>query len=155
MSSIEEHIRQAMQEGKFDNLPGAGKPLRLDENPHDDPEWRLAHHLLRSSGFSLPWIERRKEIELELQAAREALQRAWRWRVAEIAIGGSSQAAEAEWQRACGAFRQEVQSLNKKILTYNLEAPSERFHLRLVNLERELDLTAVDHSDTLTGTDNG
>jgi DnaJ family protein C protein 28 len=146
MSSIEEHIRQAMQEGKFDNLPGAGKPLRLDENPHVDPEWRLAHHLLRSSGFSLPWIERRKEIELELQSARAALQRAWRWRLAEIARGSSLQAAEAEWQRMCGAFRQEIQSLNKTILTYNLEAPSERFHLRLVNPERELQLTAVNCS---------
>ena len=56
--SIEEIIRQAMQEGKFDDLPGKGKPLNLDQNPHQDPDWRVAHHLLKSAGFSLPWIER-------------------------------------------------------------------------------------------------
>ena len=63
MPNIEEHIRQAMQAGKFDDLPGKGKPLSLDENPLADPEWQLAFHMLKDAGFSLPWIESLKEIE--------------------------------------------------------------------------------------------
>ena len=43
--SIEEIIRRAIQEGKFDDLPGKGEPLQLDDNPHEDPEWRAAHHI--------------------------------------------------------------------------------------------------------------
>ncbi len=155
MSNIEEYIRRAMLEGKFDDLPGKGKPLRLDDDVHSDPEWRLAYHMLQSSGFSLPWIESRKEIESELLAARTALQRAWSWRVDKTAEGGALPETEKEWQRACAAFRAAIEALNKKIATYNLEAPSPQLHLRLVNAERELELTVEDHSDTLAGTDSG
>lgn len=158
MSNIEEHIRQAMQEGKFDNLAGAGKPLRLDENPHGDPEWQLAYHLLQSSGFSLPWLERRKELEQELESARGTLRRAWAWRLTATntpAATSTPAEIENEWQRACEAFRRSVENLNKQILSYNLETPSERFQMRLVDAERELGLTAVPPSDTLAGTDVG
>jgi hypothetical protein len=34
MPNIEELTQRAIQEGKFSDLPGKGKPLRLDENPH-------------------------------------------------------------------------------------------------------------------------
>lgn len=34
-SWIDRQIREAMERGEFDNLPGAGKPLDLD----DDPDW--------------------------------------------------------------------------------------------------------------------
>jgi len=57
--NAEEQIRRAIEEGKFDNLPGKGKPLNLEQNPFEDPEWRLANHVLITSGFSLPWIEKR------------------------------------------------------------------------------------------------
>ena len=150
MSNIEEHIRRAMQEGKFDDLPGKGKPLRLDDDAHSDPEWRLAYHMLQSSGFSLPWIESRKDIESELLAGSTALQRAWNWRVDQTARGGAVSEIEGEWQWACAAFRAAIEVLNKKIAAYNLEAPSPQLHLRLVNAERELELTVEDHSDTLT-----
>lgn len=34
---VDKAIEQATREGAFDNLPGAGKPLRLESS--DDPEW--------------------------------------------------------------------------------------------------------------------
>ena len=153
MSDIEEHIRRAIEEGKFKDLPGQGKPLQLDENPYENPEWRLAHHLLRSSGFTLPWIERRKEIENELEAARAGLRRAVAWMESEASRSYSSTDKEAEWQRAVANFYQAVAGLNKKILAYNLEAPSAQFHLRTINAETELELTTQRPSDTLSGTE--
>ena len=149
MSSLDELIRRAIEEGKFSNLPGEGKPLRLDDNPFEDPDWRLAYHVLRSSGFSLPWIERRNAIESELQAARAALHRAYVWRQVSIARDGSSAEVDAGWVRAVDAFRASLTELNKKILAYNLEAPSDRFQLRLLNADRELELTTFIPSDTL------
>ena len=77
MSNVEEHIRRAMQEGKFDDLPGKGKPLHWEENPNQDPEMRLAYHLLRSSGYTLPWIETLREIDRDIEAARGDLRRGW------------------------------------------------------------------------------
>jgi len=72
---IEEIIQKAMQEGAFDNLPGKGQPLDLDDNPHLDPEWQLAYHLLKENGYAPEFIEKRQIIELELAKARAALAR--------------------------------------------------------------------------------
>jgi hypothetical protein len=154
MSDIEEHIRRAIEEGKFKDLPGQGKPLRLDDNPYENPEWRLAHHVLRSSGFTLPWIERRREIENELGSARAALRRAKAWRDSDTSQSYASAEKEAQWQRAVVNFHLAVAVLNKKILVFNLEAPSEQFHLRPINAETELELTITPPSDTLSGTGN-
>lgn len=150
MMDIDEQIRRAMEEGQFENLPGAGKPLHLDENPFEDPSWRLAHHLLRSSGFSLPWIERRREIEAELETTLSALRNAYAGWQEGMARGDSAVYVERVWQQAVALFRQRVADLNKQILNYNLEAPSTYFHLRLLDPDRELELTTSKASDTLT-----
>ncbi len=73
MNGVDEQIRLAIENGEFDNLPGKGKPLNLEENPFEDPEWRTAYCFLRNSGFTLPWINMRKEIEKDIMAARVSL----------------------------------------------------------------------------------
>lgn len=50
----EQKILEALKEGAFDNLPGAGRPLNLEEDAHIPPEWRMAHTLLKNSGFLEP-----------------------------------------------------------------------------------------------------
>ena len=135
--SIEEIIRQAMQEGKFDDLPGKGKPLNLDQNPHQDPEWRVAHHLLKSAGFSLPWIERLAKINDDLQQARESLARSWAWMQSEH----GDQLNSVEWQAAIKLFEQRVQAINEQLRTYNLEVPTSRFQIPLVDIHREIEQT--------------
>jgi DnaJ family protein C protein 28 len=139
MPNIEEHIRRAMQEGKFDDLPGKGKPLHLDENPHEDEAWRLSYHLLREAGYSLPWIETIKEIEAEIEKARAALRRSWEWRAAALKQNQPYDLVQAEWQRAVDDFSQKLISLNQRIRDYNLEAPNARFQRPLLKLERELE----------------
>jgi DnaJ family protein C protein 28 len=135
---IEEHIRKAMQEGKFDNLPGKGEPLRMVSNPHEDPEWSLAYKALRDAGFSLPWIETRREIDTGLDAARNDLRRAWEWKKSPQAASLASTVVQAEWQRAVDRFHERVAEINKSIKDYNLEAPSPNFHIYPVNVEKEL-----------------
>jgi DnaJ family protein C protein 28 len=138
MPDIEDQIRKAIEEGKFDDLPGKGKPLRLDENPLADPEWRLAQHLLKSSGYSLPWIEKRQEIQAELEAARDKLLVTWQWRNDALEAGRSAESIEQEWQRARQAFQRMIGELNLKIRDYNLEAPAARFQFQPLNAEREI-----------------
>jgi DnaJ homolog subfamily C member 28 len=138
MANIEEHIRRAMEEGKFDDLPGRGKPLNLEDVTHVDPEWRTAYHMLRSAGYSLPWMETRQEIEREIESARADLRRAWqRW--AEASRGRAPASAEAEWRRAAQMFTERVQAINRRILACNLEVPSGQFHRHSLKLEAEFD----------------
>jgi DnaJ family protein C protein 28 len=144
MPKIDDHIQRAMQEGKFDDLPGKGKPLRLEENPYEDPDWRLAHHMLQSSGYTLPWIELRQEIEAQTEKARLELQRAWEWRQAGPAQNLPYQQAEGEWQRAVEGFRQQVEKINKQIFDYNLQVPSSSFQLLKLDADKEVAAVRVD-----------
>ena len=139
MPNIEEAIRKAIEQGEFDNLAGYGKPLRLEENPHEDPSWRTAYRLLKNSGFSLPWIETLKEIETDLERAREQLARSRAWRQSTITGVGSWGGAEQDWRLAAEVFRERITAINRRILTYNLEVPSERFQRSCLNGERELE----------------
>jgi DnaJ family protein C protein 28 len=138
MPDIEELLRAAMRAGKFDNLPGKGKPLKLDENPHTDPEWRTAYHILHEAGFTLPWIETRNEIEADLEKARGDLQRAWKWREDQSIQGQPDASIDMEWSDGLDSFRKKVETLNKRIADYNLSVPSDRFQMRLLNYEREV-----------------
>jgi hypothetical protein len=58
----ERKIRQAMERGEFDNLPGSGKPLRLDDDSMVPEELRIAYRVLRNAGCLPPELELRKEI---------------------------------------------------------------------------------------------
>lgn len=62
-SWIEGQIRQAMERGEFDDLPGAGKPLPDIDRPHDEMWW--VREKLRRENVSLlpPALALRKEVE--------------------------------------------------------------------------------------------
>ncbi len=47
----EERIREAQEQGALDDLPGAGKPLRLEDNSHIPEELRLAWKILKNAGY--------------------------------------------------------------------------------------------------------
>jgi hypothetical protein len=126
-----------MEEGKFDNLPGQGQPFTWDDNPYEDPEWRMANHMLKSSGYSLPWIETRREIEAALAAARATLARTWNWR--QAIQPADETFADAEWQRAVSAFRESIADINRKIASYNLVVPASAFQLAQVNADQEIE----------------
>lgn len=136
--SIDEQIRKAIEDGSFDDLPGKGKPLDLQQNPHEDPAWRMAFRMLGSSGYSLPWIEKRQQIEKDYDAACEALARSWNWYRSAGSEQKNKRFVEQEWQRAVEVFRETIAKLNKLIRTYNIEVPSEQFQRRPINIEREI-----------------
>lgn len=137
--SLDEQIRKAIDEGVFNDLPGKGKPIDLRENPFEDPSWRMANRMLRANGFSLPWIETRKEIEADyLQAVRE-LKRSWLWRESKHNDPSSAMDIEREWCQAAERFKAKILDLNKRIFNYNLVTPSNQFIIRRIIWEREID----------------
>ena len=68
----ERRIHEAQERGEFENLPGAGAPLALDDDPLVPEELRVAYRLLKNAGFIPPELAAHREIrDLEqlLQAA--------------------------------------------------------------------------------------
>ena len=59
---VEEAIKKAQKNGKFDNLPGKGKSIDLTEYFETPEDIRVAQSVLKNSGFSSPEVELLKEI---------------------------------------------------------------------------------------------
>jgi hypothetical protein len=59
---VEERIREAQREGVFDNLPGKGKPLQLEDQGLIPEDLRMSYHILKNAHVLPPEAELRKEI---------------------------------------------------------------------------------------------
>jgi hypothetical protein len=58
----EKRIEQAQNNGEFDNLPGSGRPLEIEDMSHVPEELRMAYKILRNAGCLPAELEERKEI---------------------------------------------------------------------------------------------
>ena len=76
----EERIRQAQEEGKFDNLEGAGRPLKPDGTENLPPELRMAFRVLKNAGYVPAEIAEEREITqaIELLSTMEDEQERYR-----------------------------------------------------------------------------
>ncbi len=58
----ERRIEKAIRDGVFDDLPGAGKPLELEDDSHVPEDLRIAYKILKNANFVPPEVSLRKEI---------------------------------------------------------------------------------------------
>jgi hypothetical protein len=58
----EDRIKRAYKDGEFENLPGYGKPLQLDDLSAVPEELRMAYRLLKNSGYSPEENKLRQEV---------------------------------------------------------------------------------------------
>ena len=125
---IEDIIREAMERGDFDDLPGKGKPLDLTQDPLLDPITSIVHRMLREEGLSHPLLEARKGISAETQQCREELERAWK----------VSQGAGSAWDLAVQRFRDRITEINRQVRLFNLKSPSPALHGLVLDADAEI-----------------
>jgi hypothetical protein len=59
---VEKRIREAQERGEFDNLPGRGEPLHVEDDSHIPEDLRLAYKILKNADCIPPELQLRKEI---------------------------------------------------------------------------------------------
>jgi len=59
---VEKKISEALARGELDGLPGAGRPLALDDDRLVPEDLRMAYRILKNAGFVPPEVEARREI---------------------------------------------------------------------------------------------
>jgi len=59
---VEQRIKEAMEKGEFENLPGKGKPILLEDDSHVPEDLRLAYKLLKNADCLPPELLEKKEI---------------------------------------------------------------------------------------------
>lgn len=67
---IEARIADAARQGDLDDLPGAGRPLDLDDDAWVPAELRMAHRLLKNAGLVPPDVQDLNEIGALLASLR-------------------------------------------------------------------------------------
>jgi len=133
-SMAEKMLREAIEAGEFDNLPGKGQPVDLRENPFEDPDLRVVHKLLRDAGFAPAWIEERKDIDATFEATRQVLTRAWK-----IYRPGGVSPSDSAWERNVAEFREKLAELNSRIKIYNLKVPAAVFQRRMFEVDKVIE----------------
>jgi hypothetical protein len=88
-------IREAMDEGAFDRLSGAGQPLPTEDLTYTDPTLWMAHHIMKNNSVVPAWVAEGNEIEAEIERLRRL---------------GTPSAAD-------------IAALNRRIAGFNLAAP--------------------------------
>ncbi|KAK6152349.1 hypothetical protein DH2020_014984 [Rehmannia glutinosa] len=106
---VEQRVWHAMEEGQFENLPGKGKPLDLNSNPHADPAEDL-----NKNGCAPEWVELNKEIRNSIAGWRIALRKAW------VHKDGND---DSQWYESSEALKLRLRDLNNKVFRYNLIVP--------------------------------
>lgn len=110
-SWIDRQIREAMERGEFDNLPGAGRPLELD----DDPEWWIKSKIKREN--LEPVLPDALSLRKEVAAVQDQLRGV----------------------RTESAARAVLEGLNERIRSFYAAATTRpQIVVRLVDVEREL-----------------
>jgi hypothetical protein len=90
----ENRIKEAMAQGQFENLPGAGQPLNLEEYFSTPEDLRMAYSILRSANCVPAEVELLIEVsrleramaETADATARQSLQRALADRRTRLAV---------------------------------------------------------------------
>jgi len=118
-SLVDRQIREAMDEGKFDDLPFQGRPLPREDDVFAG-EWAMAFKMLRNAGAAPPWIEADKETR-SLLARLDAV-------LARAAAGPPPSSFARRRDRA--ALEALVAEINAAIARLNAEAPTDRQHRR-------------------------
>lgn len=88
----EERIREAQKEGAFDNLPGKGKPLVLEDQSMVPEDLRMSYHILKNAQVLPPEVEIQKEIHtlqdmlkyIEDEGERKALAKEIEWKIIRL-----------------------------------------------------------------------
>ena len=75
-SFAEQHVRDAIARGEFDDLPGSGRPIDLGEDNPYEGDMGPAYRLARNAGVAPGWVSIGQEIETCLAALDALLQAA-------------------------------------------------------------------------------
>ena len=109
----EQRIGEAQREGAFDDLPGSGEPLKLDDDSAVPVEQRTAYRLLKNAGYLPPELELRREIAdtrqllalAEQAEERAGLSRRLRYLMTRLGLGRTGpahlQTEQAYFERVC------------------------------------------------------
>jgi DnaJ family protein C protein 28 len=118
-------VGDAIRRGDFADLPGAGKPLDLDDNPFVG-EWGLAYKIVKDAGETLPWIALGNEVDADKARLRAQLARAAD-DLRALRERGDRPPHDAERERLRPLYLAAAARLDRKLADLTIQIPHWRF----------------------------
>ena len=147
----ERKIQEAIEEGKFDNLPGKGKPIVFEEDAGVPLHIRMANKVLKNAGGLPDWVMVQRDIvaeQQEITTLRARLIRegeARRARCASLSPSHAEVTRFMDWHaRSRANVLRKMKSVNTSILKFAMSAPSIAPSYAPYKIER--DMTEFDAS---------
>lgn len=136
---IDEQIQEAQARGEFDNLPGTGKPMDLDDTLFTGDK-AMAYSLLKQNGYAPPEIELAKEIRSEFEKAQVKFEKLRHQRNSLHTrrippFDSEKRAFNHSVEKAASGYDQLLRELNRKIHNLNLITPSS-MHMPVFEVEK-------------------
>jgi len=127
-------IQDAINAGEFDNLPGMGKPLNMDDNPFVPQDLRAAFKVLSNSGYAPDWIVLAQKIDSAIEQMRYNADRHFAYLREQMArISTDPYAAKrlrqevtrlkSEHRKAAKRHSDAIEEINRNIRTFNQTVP--------------------------------
>ncbi|CRK93470.1 CLUMA_CG007006, isoform A [Clunio marinus] len=142
---VEDLIQEAMNKGDFNNLSGAGKPLKdlQSQNPYVDFTTHKMNKILIDNGFTPAWILLHKEIRVDIDELKECLKKE------RSKFHNPLELHETFfWDKTLKKAQENVTKINKKIDNFNLIVPTmskQMTHIQLNSIAEKILNTKPDH----------
>ncbi len=142
----ETKILEGIEEGKFDNLEGMGKPLNLGEDSSLPLDVRMANKVLKNAGVLPEWIQVRHEITSEREEIERYRERVFaenpkrRARLKGLPTDHAAVRQFAEWHSRCrDAYLRRLKRCNSSILKFSILAPSTAAPFHGIKVDAEME----------------
>lgn len=146
-SLIDQQLRKLLDEGQLQNLPGEGKPLKLDDDSNIPSDSRMAFKIMKDNDIHPPWITEAKDIDSRREAILKHLNtaiRGYKGALNDAALLTNMDGvklrdnAEQRWQMTRRQLLDAAATLNKLVLNCNLKLPQGIKHKAPINIEKEI-----------------
>lgn len=131
----ERKIAEAMEEGRFDDLPGKGQPLEIDPQWLVPPHLRIAATILHSAQILPEWAQTDREIVM----AREAIAILRRRVAMEYSLRRDKPVFSDWYSNILQSLLRLMHRVNDLILQYNISSPTSLHVHAPFAVEREID----------------
>jgi hypothetical protein len=142
----ERKIKDAIEAGEFDDVPGMGEPVDLSVDPFTPVHLRIANKVLKNARALPEWLQLEKEIQQGVSAVPVGRERG----LTAITLARNAASRERAAAKLRGEHYERMDMINTLILKYCFVAPvSAQRPFPSFNIKREMVSLEEDISATL------
>ncbi len=136
---VDHLLGEVIGDGDVSDLPGAGKPLSLNEDSHTPPDQRAAFKLMQDNEVVPEWMTLAKSVEQSEAGIRAEIEsRAKDWAPPALTAGKSASAGQANRKRTryVNQLEERIERHNRDVILHNLKAPRGIAHRSMLNSDQ-------------------